>query len=428
MVKLDIQREIALNATKCEGLLERFRSGNVGGQEIVDATDGDDGNSPLHEVMRSCQGDNVLELVEYLVEAHPEGVEAEDASGNLPIHIMPRFASPTNKKSIQRDQLLARKFLMEKYPDGVRQRNKRGETPLAKAIFLDYNIFVTSMVTDNPTLLTEPDKDGKLPLHYAIESWNEEMVKILIQMYPEGISSIEALPPGDEDDRQTILSAIAEGSPQSFEIHCSCGKDDGECVCKPPTILIRKFFAEAKFQKWGQDIMWSLMKGSMHRHRLALPEQILKLSAELTKEKKEKEELEEELRVTRYGWERTCQQLKVSKAVVGSTLKRLEDQKVLAQEHAAKYLKVALQMQTLQETRNFHAETGLMSKVDSEWSIEELKAVLESLVKRLEYLIPEHTQPSMTQIAALYILKEDNPPKSHLTDTIEALNQELMQL
>lgn len=429
MPKLDIKREIVRNSDKCSGLLQRFQKANIAGNDLIDATDIiTDGNSPLHEVMRSCQGDHLLQLVEYLVELHPMGVQAKDAFGNLPIHVMPRFASPDNKKSIQRDQLPARQFLMIKYPEGVKKRNNRGETPLAKAIFLDYNIFVKSIVSDIPNMVTEPDENGKLPLEYAIESWNDETVKMFLQIHPEAITSIQDLPSGDEDDRQRLLAAIAEGVPETFDIDCSCGKEYEECQCKPSISLIKQFFAEAKLQKWGQDVIWRLMKSSLHRKRLALPEKILKFSAELTAEKTENERLRQDLMETGNKLERTRQELKVSKAVVASTQEKLEQHNVLAQEQEVKYLEMALKIQTLQETRNFHAESKFLSKIDNEWSIEELKAVLESLIQRLGYLIPEHTQQSMAQIAASYLVKDDDPPKPQLIDTIEALNQELMAL
>jgi hypothetical protein len=431
MPKLDIKKEIVLNAGKCNELLERFQAANLVGKDLIDATDIiTDGNSPLHEVMRSCQGENVLELVEYLVQIHPKGVQAKDAFGNLPIHVMPRFASPANndKESIQRDQLPARRFLMTKYPEGVNKRNNRGETPLVKAIFLEYNIFVHSIATDFPNIVTEPDEFGKLPLQYAIESWNDETVKILLRIHPEAITSMRDFPPGDEADRQRLLAAIAEGNPGTFDIDCSCGKQNEECQCKPPNILINQFFTEAKLEKWGQEVMWRLMKSSLHRKRLALPEKVLKLSAELFTEKAENEQLRNDLMETQNTLERTKQGLKVSKAVAESTMEQLEQHKVLAQEQEAKYLEVAMKIQCLQEARNFNTESKFLSKIDHEWSVAELKAVLESLVQRLGYLIPEHTKLSMAQIAASYLVKDDDPPKLQLIDTIEALNQELLEL
>jgi hypothetical protein len=433
MPKLDIKKEIVLNADKCKGLLERFQAANLVGKDLIDATDIiADGNSPLHEVMRSCQGENVLELVEYLVEMHPKGVQAKDAFGNLPIHVMPRFASPANnnKESIQRDQLPARRFLMTKYPGGVKKRNNRGETPLVKAIFLEYNIFVQSIATDFPNIVTEPDEFGKLPLQYAIESWNDETVKIVLRIHPEAITSMREFPPGDEADRQRLLAAIAEGVPETFDIDCtsSCGNQNEECQCKPSNSLINQFFAEAKLEKWGQEVMWRLMKSSLHRKRLALPEKVLKLSVELSTEKAENEQLGKDLIETQNAQERTKQKLKVAKVVLESTMKQLEQHKVLAQEQEAKYIEVAMQIQCLQETRNFNTESKFLSKIDHEWSVAELKAVLESLVQRLGYLIPEHTKLSMAQIAASYLVQDDDPPKLQLIDTIEALNQELLEL
>jgi hypothetical protein len=431
MPELDIIKEIVLNADKCNGLLERFRAANLVGKDLIDATDIiTDGNSPLHEVMRSCHGENVLELVEYLVEIHSKGVQAKDAFGNLPIHVMPRFASPAIniKESIQRDQLPARRFLLTKYPEGVKERNNRGETPLVKAIFLEYNIFVQSIATDFPNIVTEPDENGKLPLQHAIESWNDETVKIILRIHPEAIILMREFPPGDEADRQRVLAAIAEVVPETFDIDCSCEEQNGECHCKPSNKLINIFFAGAKLADWGQEVMWRLMKSSLHRKRLALPEKVLKLSAELSTEKAENEKLRNEMMETENTLERTKQKLKVAKAVVESTIGHLEQQKVLAQEQEAKYLEVAMKIQCLQETRNFHTENKFLSKIDHEWSVTELKAVLESLVQRLGYLIPGHTKLSMAQIAASYLVKDDDPPKLQVIDTIEALNQELLEL
>mmetsp|Transcript_12959 Transcript_12959/g.30710 ORF Transcript_12959/g.30710 Transcript_12959/m.30710 type:complete len:449 (-) Transcript_12959:1544-2890(-) len=434
----NIKKEIHLNPDKCGKLVARYKRSNLDSQAILDATDPmeDGGWSPLHEVMRSCHGDSILDLVEYIVETHPASVETKDADGNLPIHVLPHFLSAENKNQIQLDQVEARRFLLSKYPESISTKNNRGETPLAKAILFEFNILVKTILDNDEKLMTEPDDDGKLPLNHAMENFSISTVKMFLEKSPDDILTIVEFPKGDTEERQQLLAAIGQAVPETFDTEPHSGASEEEGQWQLSSNLIHQFLSDAKLEQWGQDVIWRMMQSSVHRNREGLPQKIEALSKELEQEKETVTSLkqtianfEDEVMQLTIATERTKQELKVARAIGATTSNKLKQHDVLAQEQEAKYIELAMKVQSLQEARNFSAENKFVARIDSEkFSVEELQAVLESLVQRLNYLIPEHTKLSMAHIAGSYLAMDEHADKAMLIDTIEALNQELLEL
>ncbi|CAJ1966454.1 unnamed protein product [Cylindrotheca closterium] len=435
----NIKKEISLNPDKCDKLVARYRRMKLDAQSFLDATDPMDqgGFTPLHEVMRICHGNHVLDLVEYIVETHPTSVETKDANGNLPIHVLPRFLSAENKKQIQLDQIQARRFLLSKHPESIKTKNNRGKTPLSKAIMFEYNILVQTMLDDNETLLTQPDEDGKVPLNHAMENFSISTVKMFLEQRPDDILTIAEFPKGDLEERQQLLAAIGHAIPETFDTECEASEEGEEGEWQLSSNLIRQFLSEAKLEQWGQDVIWRMMKSSVYRNRQAFPQKIEALSKQLQQEKKRSvahleetiSDYEEKLNQLKIANERTRQELKVSKAMRSTVSMRLKQHETLAQEQETKYIELAMKVQSLQEARNFNSESKYFAKVDTEkWTVEELKAVLQSLIQRLNYLIPEHTKLSMAHVAGSYLAQDEHADKAMLIDTIEALNKELLEL
>jgi hypothetical protein len=79
-----------------------------------------------------------LELVEYPYNLHPQATKAKDSDGDLSIHIMPEDM-PT-----QNDQLEARRFLVKKYPAGLRIKNEDGWTPLNVSKYWRFSIIANA--------------------------------------------------------------------------------------------------------------------------------------------------------------------------------------------------------------------------------------------------------------------------------------------
>ncbi|KAL3937266.1 MAG: hypothetical protein SGBAC_007597 [Bacillariaceae sp.] len=431
---MNIKKEISLNPDKCGQLLARYTKRKLNSQAFIDATE-EGGWSPLHEVMRCCHGDRVKDLVEYIVQTHLASGQTKDADGNLAIHILPHFVSAENKKQIQLDQAEARRFLLSKYPESIRNKNNRGETPLTKAILFEYNILVQTILDNDETLLTEPDEDEKLPFNHAMENFSISTVKMLLEKRPDDILGIAEFPKGDTEERQQLLAAIGQAVPETFDTEpATTAEEEGQWQLS--SNLIHQFLSEAKLEQWGQDVIWRMMQSSVHRNRQAFPRKIEALSEELEQEKEKVTSLEEtiakfeedmqKLVITN---ERTKQELKVARAIGETTSMKLKQHDILAQEQEAKYIELSMKVQSLQEARNFVEESQFLAKMDSDqWTIAELKAVLESLIKRLDYLIPEHTKLSMAHVAGSYLANDEDADKNMLIDTIEALNQELLEL
>lgn len=124
---LDILIEIEKNCDNPRQLLQSFKNKNMAGMKNPDEDEYNE--TPLHYVMWFCHGQGILELVEYLVDCDPEWMKATNKNGILPIHCMPT----TNDEQIQKDQLEARRFLMQEFPDGLKIKNQYGRTPLEAA-------------------------------------------------------------------------------------------------------------------------------------------------------------------------------------------------------------------------------------------------------------------------------------------------------
>mmetsp|Transcript_18164 Transcript_18164/g.26878 ORF Transcript_18164/g.26878 Transcript_18164/m.26878 type:complete len:451 (+) Transcript_18164:142-1494(+) len=446
--KLDIQQEILLNFDKCHELLQRFQTSNTTKEDLLALTQ--NGVFVLHEVLLRCQGDGILPLVEYLVDIldpNKDSAPLTDSEGNVPIHILPQgFAPPATKLCIQKDQLPARRFLLQQYPESLTKTNHNGETPLIRAIHVDYNIFVESYITEFPEelLLREKEMSDKSngdvtpyhhPLQCAMDCGNAEAVKLILTNYPESINMVplhEYPCSGDLAERQTILASVAEALPDTFDIFCQCNNnnEEEECHCGLSKNLVQQFFLESKLSAWGQDVMWRLMKSSYHRRQQQLTDHA-NLESELIRSlRSEKEQLECAFMESRESLVQARQELIESNKSLQKTKKEVEQHQKIAQKQEAKFVDVSTKIRSLLETRKFNCESKVgVSNIDKEWPVANLKAVLESLIERLDSLLPtDDAKPSVAHIAALYLVKDNEPSKDYLTDVIEALQKELAEL
>lgn len=440
--KLDIHQEILLNFDKCHGLLKRFQTANLSKEDFLSSQ-----IFILHEVMRRCQGDGLLSLVEYLVNVlRPEdSIRRIDTDGNLPLHILPQgFVPPATKSVVQSDQLAARRYLLQEYPESLTRTNHYGETPLIRAIHVDYNIFVQSYITEFPDdlLLFEKETSDKShrevkpyhhPLHYAIECGNTEAVQLILTSYPESINMLplhEYPCSGDLSHRQMVLAAIAEALPETFDI--TCRDDDDEYHSKLSKNLVKQFFFECKLSAWGQDVIWRLMKSSLNRKQQLLRNQ--KVESELIRSlRSENVQLEGAYMDISESLVKTRKELTESKELLQQAKDETEKHKRIARGQEAKYEEVTNKIRSLLETRKFNGESKVgVSNIDAtNWSVAELKAILESLMDRLVSLLPtdDDVKLSMAHIAAIYLIKDSSAPsKDHLVDIIEALQKELTEL
>lgn len=432
--QINFHQEILLNKAKCNEILERFKASDISEEGF--SSENAIPQFLLHEVMRHCQGEGILQLIEYLVKRNPACVQQLDLEGNLPLHILPQgFSLPATKESIQADQLQARRFMMQQYPQALKKTNYRGETPLVIAINVDYNILVKDIITEFPKSLKETDQQGKYPIQYAIESGNTDAVKLILQKDPGNIDLIPLHEYPNGDDRQMTLAAIAEALPETFDI--ACNDNDDESLCKLSKNLVNQFFVESNLSNWGQDVIWRLMKSSYNRKQRERRDKE-EFKMELSSLRAENEKLERKSKGISEVLETTINDLTESKALLKAAMDQSEQSKHHAKEEKAKYLDVSKKMKSLLKTRKFNGEKKISVAQfgdTSKYSVVELKAILESLIERLESTTTTDMNPSMTYIAAIYLVKDTNNDENgessnrdHFINIIEALQREIHEL
>ena len=128
-----------------------------------------DGNTPLHSACE-CRVKDLLEIVQMLLAADPQGVAArtKDRDGNLVIHsACEKTGLPGN---VQAGIINA---LLEIYPESLREKDKDGNLPLHSAIETRTRLpasLISTMVQLYGDATKVKDKDGQLPLHSCFAS------------------------------------------------------------------------------------------------------------------------------------------------------------------------------------------------------------------------------------------------------------------
>eukprot|EP00980_Cylindrotheca_fusiformis_P012113 scaffold2927_cov143-Cylindrotheca_fusiformis.AAC.3 len=264
MTKIKILEEIRKNRSHCLDLVKKFEQANVNCEDVANAKS-QSGWLPLHYVMIFCKGEGILELVQFLVRRHPKCVQAKTDRNELPINLMPPTTNPQPIiDAMQRDQLQARLYLMNKYPEGVTLEDKDGETPIVRAVISRCNIILKAILDKFPHLAKQPNSIGKLPLHYAMETANADAVKLLYSVYPDGIEvkdqagTTPAQILSKIPDKDKVIAALVDVLCDVFEISCACG--GGECTCKFSNQMMPQFLNENNLPMWSLDVVWCLIR------------------------------------------------------------------------------------------------------------------------------------------------------------------------
>ena len=138
--KLKIHLEIINNKNQLQKVVEKLKAHKHAPSFAKKKTI--DGELPLHTAMWYGK-EGVFELVEFLLELNPRGVNEKDGYGCLTIHCTTGETDDWKK---------AFSCLLEKYPEGAKVK----------------------------------DNDGWLPIHYAVWQKNVAATKLLLAIYPEG--------------------------------------------------------------------------------------------------------------------------------------------------------------------------------------------------------------------------------------------------
>lgn len=144
------------------------------------------GNLPLHNAI--SQG-APFEAVQLLVEAYPNGLRTrtsdDEDSANLPLHLACSCSQYYRNVQVIR-------FLIDKYPKGLRGANGHGMLPLH--LTCDKRDptaeIVDLLLSRYPDALSASDNSGSLPLHVACKNTRLpiEVLRLLTSRYPEATS------------------------------------------------------------------------------------------------------------------------------------------------------------------------------------------------------------------------------------------------
>jgi ankyrin repeat protein len=126
--------------------------------------------TPLHEAAR-YSADAVSVLLEFGAEA-----ERKDNQLNTPLHL----AAKVGKTE-------AGRILMERWPEGIREKNEDLNTPLHLAVLKGQTATVGLLVERWPEGVREKNKDSNTPLHLAAAARKVDVVRLLVERWPEGV-------------------------------------------------------------------------------------------------------------------------------------------------------------------------------------------------------------------------------------------------
>jgi ankyrin repeat protein len=171
-------------------------------------------NTPLHFAAK----EEGAEVVRLLVECWPEGVREKNSNLDTPLHraagmgLRSRALNAAFRLLNNNGRAKVVRFLMECWPEGVREKNKDLDTPLHLAAEAGDAESVKLLMESWPEGIREKNSNLDTPLHFAAESRKIEVVSVLMERWPEGIRE-------KNKDLDTPLHLAAEvGNAQAVEL------------------------------------------------------------------------------------------------------------------------------------------------------------------------------------------------------------------
>jgi len=276
--KLDILAEIRKNRSNCVELLQKFQKANINCEDVANAKS-KSGWLPLHFVMVFCKGPGILELVKFLCRRHPRCVQSKTDRDTLPINLMPPTTNPQPViDAMQRDQMDARLYLMKKYPEAIRMKDKDGETPLVRAVIGRCNILADAMIARFPELARETNKKGRLPLHYAMETANAGAVNILYKAHPEGIDVADHMGVTpyyiffNLHDKDPVIAALVDLMCKVFEIEDATRPFTEETTSTIYKQALPQYAIDSNLSVWTEKVVWRLINNWTEANTTPPPE------------------------------------------------------------------------------------------------------------------------------------------------------------
>jgi ankyrin repeat protein len=143
--------------------------------------------NPIYQAVQ-CSLDAVILLVE-----HGADVEAMDDSWGTLLH----FAAAMGETDVVR-------FLLQVWPEGARKKNSRLDTPLHGAVAIGCETELVGLLVEGcPEAIREKNRFGDTPLHLAARMSKTEVLRLLVERWPEGKDALN-------NDKQTPLSTLEE--------------------------------------------------------------------------------------------------------------------------------------------------------------------------------------------------------------------------
>jgi ankyrin repeat protein len=131
-----------------------------------------DWNTPLHMAAQAGKTD----VVKVLVERWPQGVKARDKFGRTPFLLAAKNGT-----------MEMAKFLVEQWPEGIAVGDHYSETPLHWAALMGEIDMVRFLVEQWREGMMQRDKCKMTPLHLAAAEGKTDVVRYLVGQWPEGM-------------------------------------------------------------------------------------------------------------------------------------------------------------------------------------------------------------------------------------------------
>jgi hypothetical protein len=129
-------------------------------------------NTPLHRAARTGK----IDVVKFLVERWPEGMQATNRYGQTPLH-----------RAAQEGKIDVVRFLVERWPEGMQATIRCFEdTPLHSAVRAGETDVMRFLVECWPEGIRATNRYRETPLHLAAKTGKIDVVRFLVERWPEG--------------------------------------------------------------------------------------------------------------------------------------------------------------------------------------------------------------------------------------------------
>jgi ankyrin repeat protein len=155
----------------------------------VKATSKDRGETPLHYlVSRRCFFPDQMSMLCQLLHADVSAALVQDSDGNTPLHLLCKLKA--NKSEVKATLMAMRKQLLDTCPAAASIANLRGRLPLHDFFVGDSDTrFLQQLIAAYPEGLQHGDERWSLPAHQAASVGTLKMLEIVLEAYPDAVSS-----------------------------------------------------------------------------------------------------------------------------------------------------------------------------------------------------------------------------------------------